>query len=83
LQLGQPGISVWFGRVDAVRLCACAPCTLAFAAMVDAKWKGSRSSEVVLSTNAQALTAVIAEAHPAMARRLSPAVTVFMAFSSD
>jgi hypothetical protein len=51
--------------------------------MVDAKWKGSRSSEVVLSTNAQALTAVIAEAHPAMARRLSPAVTVFMAFSSD
>jgi len=50
--------------------------------MVEAKWNGSRPSEAVLSTNAQLLTAVIADAQAAMAKRLSPAVTVFMTFSS-
>jgi hypothetical protein len=51
---------------------------LAFAAMTEAKWNGSRSMEAVECTNAQALTAVIAVAQAAALKRLSRTVRVFL-----
>jgi hypothetical protein len=53
---------------------------LALAAIVEAKWNGSRSIEALELTNAQAPTAVITVAQAAAVKRLSPTVRVFMTF---
>lgn len=54
-----------------MKLCNCSARTLAFAAMSGPKLKGSRSTEAVELTNAQALAAVIIVALAEMTRRLT------------
>jgi hypothetical protein len=63
----------------ALRLCNCAVCSSAFAAITAAKLNGSRSVEALELTNAQALVAVITVAHAMAAKRLNPTLRILMA----
>ena len=76
-----PGLSrvlPLFRQLDAMRLCSCATCAVAFAALIEASRNGSRSVEAVESTNAHALNTVINVAQAAAVKRLGQTVRVFM-----
>ena len=61
-----------------MRLCNCAVCSSAFAAITAAKLNGSRSVEALAVTNAQALVAVITAAHAMAAKRLNRTLGMLM-----
>ena len=60
-----------------MRLCNCAVCSSAFAAITAAKLNGSRSVALAV-TNAQALVAVMTAAHAMAAKRLNRTLGVLM-----